>query len=63
MQSYCVDQEREAVATLEASTPPLGMVGEDFLKIRDHCATKWPDNYHMRVYCENQQVEGWQKMH
>lgn len=33
-----------------------------FRKFRRKCAREWPDDYAMRVYCEEQQIEAFRKI-
>ena len=61
MRVYCESKQREALATLNRSTP-LDIPLDAFKGIRDDCAAKWPDNYRMRLYCEEKQVEAYRQL-
>jgi hypothetical protein len=61
MQSYCTDQQREAVRKL-AKGAPQDIKQEDFQKIRNKCGSKWWGNFRMQSYCEDQQIEAYRKM-
>lgn len=58
MQSYCIDQQKDAVRVLQRRT----MASPDQRTIRAKCATDWPDDFKMRDYCETQQLEALAKL-
>lgn len=61
MRAYCIQQQRDAVATLRRTGPddiPVAVLAA----IRRKCAAEWPDDYAMRVYCEEQQVAGYREV-
>jgi hypothetical protein len=41
---------------------PFDLSQDNFRVIRIHCAGEWPDDFHMRAYCEHQQFEGIRKL-
>jgi hypothetical protein len=61
MLAYCIEQQREAVATLKAGAPD-DIPAATFLQIRRRCAREWPDDYNMRHYCEQQQITGYRQV-
>jgi hypothetical protein len=62
MRSYCIEQQRLAVKSLQVHKP-TGVPEEIFAQIRMNCARDWPDDFSMRYYSERQQVEGYRKVH
>lgn len=58
MQSYCLDQQREAVTALQRRT----MASPEQQTIRGKCAKDWPADFRMRDYCETQQLEALAKL-
>ena len=61
MRSYCIKQQRDALATLKRGRP--GDIPNDvFASVRDNCAREWPDDYSMRVYCEQQQFKAFREL-
>lgn len=61
MRSYCVKQQREALAVLKQGRPH-DILEEVFLGIRSKCAAEWPDDYNMRRYCEKQQIDSYRDL-
>jgi TIR domain len=61
MRSYCVKQQREALATLRRGCPP-DIPNDVFASVRDNCAREWPDDYSMRLYCEQQQFDAFREL-
>jgi hypothetical protein len=51
-------------AALSQTPPslPNGVTEKEFATIRAHCAQQWSDNYEMREYCEQKQIEAIQKL-
>jgi hypothetical protein len=54
MKAYCEDQEQQAVKELSKGSP-TDIDQTKFSIVRRQCAGKWPEELHMRLYCENQQ--------
>ncbi len=54
---YCIDQQFEAYAKTGAGNHTNNNTG-----IEAFCADKWPNDYRMRDYCQEQQVEGNQEL-
>jgi hypothetical protein len=48
----------ERLTSQEISTLPKDMVTE----IKQHCATEWPADFEMRVYCEDNQYVALRKL-
>jgi len=61
MRSYCIDQQRQAVAQLRRGGP-ADIPMEIFRQIRRKCAREWPDDYSMRLYSEEQQIAAYRKV-
>ncbi|HYI13258.1 MAG TPA: toll/interleukin-1 receptor domain-containing protein [Thermoanaerobaculia bacterium] len=62
MRSYCIRQQREAVANLRLG-PPEDIPPQVFERMRQKCAHEWPDDFAMRHYAERQQLEGYRQVH
>jgi hypothetical protein len=60
MLAYCQKQQREAVAKLNAA-PPSDIPADNLSLIRRKCSEKWPDDYEMRAYCQDQQFAGYRE--
>lgn len=58
MQSYCIDQQKEALTALQRRT----MASPEQRTIRTRCSAEWPQDFRMRDYCENQQLEALAKL-
>ena len=54
---YCIDQQFEAYAKTGAGNNENSNSG-----IEGFCADKWPNDYRMRAYCQEQQIEGNQEL-
>ncbi len=63
MQSFCIDQQRDAVKALSRRNASTESVPPDvFTRVRTYCVSKWPRNYEMRDFCEGQQLEAYHKL-
>jgi len=51
MYQYCVQKQNDAVSALKQGRP-FGVDERQWNGARVRCAGKWPDDYVMRVYCE-----------
>ncbi|HSS48969.1 MAG TPA: hypothetical protein VLX28_08480, partial [Thermoanaerobaculia bacterium] len=61
MRSYCIDQQRAALAELEKGRP-ADVPENIFQQIRQKCAAKWQGDYFMQSYCEEEQVKSYRKV-
>jgi hypothetical protein len=43
-------------------SPPTGTTEKEFATLRDQCAKEWPENFRMRNFCEEQQIEALRKL-
>jgi hypothetical protein len=53
MQTYCRDQQREALAALQQRS----MTTTEQQTIRLKCRADWPDDFHMQKYCEDERLK------
>src|SRR5699024_557253 len=64
MHAYCVNQEREAINTLNALADSNGGIPADaYTNAHTRCEHEWPNDYSMQVYCIQQQIDGYQEFH
>ena len=61
MRSYCVKQQREALAILKQGRP-RDIPEAVFDGIRSKCAVDWPEDYNMRQYREKQQFDSYREL-
>ena len=48
--------------SLAQNTLLPGVTADEFATIRAHCRQKWADNYEMRDFCQQSQMEALQKL-
>jgi hypothetical protein len=53
MQTYCRDQQREALAALQQRS----MTTTEQQTIRLKCRADWPDDFHVQKYCEDERLK------
>jgi hypothetical protein len=51
-----------AVQAQTAPLPPTGVTEKEFATLRTKCAQEWSDDYQMRNYCEEKQIEALRKL-
>jgi hypothetical protein len=57
MRLYCVNQQKEGLASLQRRVAPAGVSEEELQQIRAKCRAEWPGDYRMENYCEEQQLK------
>lgn len=64
MHAYCVNQQRDAVNTLNTLAGSNGGIPADAYRNAYHrCEHEWPNDYNMQAYCIQQQIEGYRGFH